>query len=108
MKKPIKIMLLVLAVLTVITEVAAVVMLKAASGDKLFYMAAVPGRIIAVSYRWVCLAGIVLFLFWILFALRKWMVSRSKRAKQNAADKAEALAPGSLGKGEGEEHEKTL
>ena len=70
MKKATKITLLVIASLTVITAIAAIVMLNAVSGDTLFYMDSTLGYVCAVSYRWVCLASVILILFWVLLAVK--------------------------------------
>ena len=78
MKKPFKILLIVLAVITVILVIAAVIMLRAVSGDNLFYMDSKLGHIYAVSYRWVTLAA-GFCLFWIVFAVR--LRKRKRRSK---------------------------
>ncbi|MDR1210330.1 MAG: zinc ribbon domain-containing protein [Clostridiales bacterium] len=95
MKKPIKITLLVLAALTAIVVIAAAVMLKAVSGDALFYMNSTLGNIYAVSYRPVCLASVVLALFWILLAAkyRKEIINKLtklKLGKKKTADSADS------------------
>lgn len=71
MKKQIKIILPIFAVVTVITIVAAIVMLKAVSGSDLFYINSTLGRVYAVSYRWVCLAGVVFAAVWV------WLVAKN-------------------------------
>jgi hypothetical protein len=90
MKKPIKITLLILSVITVIAVIAASVMLKAVSGDSLFYMDSALGNLYAVSYRWVCLTGAILVLFWLLLVIktRKAIAAKLlklKRGEKNAA-----------------------
>lgn len=87
MKKPIKIILLVLAVITVIAVIIAVVMLKAVSGDNLFYMDSTFGSIYAANYRWVCLASGILMLFWIMLVVKKQKEIRAKLLKLKCAKK---------------------
>lgn len=96
MKKPIKITLFVLATITIVAVVAAVVMLKAVSGDALFYMNSTLGSIYAVSYRWVCLVSGVLILFWILFVVKKRKSITAmlpKFSKKEKKTKVPAIAP---------------
>ena len=71
MKKPIKIILIILAVITLLTVIASAIMLNAVSGDELFYMNSTLGNIYAVSYRWVTLAAVLLTVFWVLFIVKK-------------------------------------
>jgi len=71
MKKPFKITLLIIAAVTIIAIITAIIMLRAVSGDNLFYMNSTLGSIYAISYRWVCLASGVLMLFWIILATKK-------------------------------------
>lgn len=70
MKKPMKIALLVLAALTIAIVITAIVMLNAVSGDTLFYMNARLGSFYAVSYRWFCLASVLLIGMWVALVIR--------------------------------------
>lgn len=71
MKKPTKIILLIFALLTVLTVIAAVIMLNAVSGSALLYMNSTVGKIYAVSYRWVFVAAVIFVLCWIFIAVKK-------------------------------------
>jgi hypothetical protein len=95
MKKPIKITLLILSVITVIAVIAASVMLKAVSGDSLFYMDSALGNLYAVSYRWVCLTGAILVLFWLLLVIknRKAIAAKLPKLKRGEKNTAEDTLP---------------
>lgn len=88
MKKRSKAVLLGAAALTVLIWIAAVLMLRAVSGDALFYMNSTLGRICAVGCRWVSLAGAALLLFWICFAIRAGKKNRKKKLEKKAAEAA--------------------
>jgi len=70
MKKSSKTALLIIAVLTVVLVILSAIMLEAVSGDALFYMDSRLGSVCAVSYRWVCLASVILILFWIAISVK--------------------------------------
>lgn len=86
MKKQFKVVLYVIAALTVICVIAAIVMLKVVSGDDLFYMDTKLGGFYVASYRWVCLAAAVLVIFWVIF----WIIRRPALKAAKAARAAEA------------------
>lgn len=94
MKKTAKWMLLILAVLTMIAVIAAIVMLRTVSGDTLFYLDSRVGNIYAVSYRWVCLVAALLILFWLLLGFRKRSVVKARflalKPKKKAVAKKKA------------------
>lgn len=92
MKKRSNAVLLGAAVLTLLIWTAAVLMLRAVSGDALFYMNSTLGRICAVGYRWASLAGAGLLLFWICFAVRAGKKSRKKKLEKKAAEAAARAA----------------
>lgn len=71
MKKSTKIILLVTALLTIAIIITAITMLKAVSGDALLYMNSKRGSFYAHSYRWFCLASIVMALFWVVLIIVK-------------------------------------
>ena len=83
MKKSMKITLLVIASLTVITSIAAIVMLTAVSGNDLFYKNSTLGYIYALSYRWVCLASVILILFLLAIKNQKEVASMLANFKGN-------------------------
>jgi cell division protein FtsW (lipid II flippase) len=87
MKKPIKTALLVLAAFTVIAVITAVIMLKAVSGDSLFYMDSTLGNICAAGYRWLCLASGILTVFWILLAVKNRKAIAAKLPKFKRGEK---------------------
>lgn len=84
MKKSTKILLIVFAVLTIAVIVTAIVMLKAVLGDDLFYMDTKRGSFYAASYRWVCLAGGILILFWIIIGVKR---IRKRKGSSNELNK---------------------
>lgn len=108
MKKVTKTMLLAIALLTLVFAIAAVVMKNAVSGDKLFYMNSTLGYIYAVSYRWVGLISILLFLFWAMLAAIKrkailsmlsgWKDKTGKKVKADTIDTDSTIFPVSEGK----------
>jgi len=70
-QKHIKIILIIIAALTVAAAITAIVMLNAVSGDNLLYMDSNRGNIYALSYRWVSLASGILILFWVIMGIYK-------------------------------------
>ena len=103
MKKSTKIAFIVLLSLTVVMAAAAISMLAAISGDNLMYMNSVAGSIIVSCYRWVCLAALILVIFWIVVLLinskkiiAKIKLASSDRAAKKAAQPIAAETPAAV------------
>lgn len=88
MKKQMKAAILAGAVATLLIWIVAVWMLRAVSGDSLFYMNSILGKICAVSYRWVSLVSLLLFVFWSIFAVK----SAGKISQERQRNKAKKTA----------------
>ena len=92
MKKQMKAAILAGAVATLLIWIVAVWMLRAVSGDSLFYMNSILGKICAVSYRWVSLVSLLLFVFWSIFAVKsagKISQERQRKKAKKTAVKSE-------------------
>jgi hypothetical protein len=92
----IRVILIILAVLTLISIIASIVMIRAVTGDTLFFMDSTLGMICAASFRWVTLASACFIIAWIaIIANRRKLFGRKLKSldREGALDFESSKTP---------------